>query len=91
MTAPDKSWTVYIAECKDGSFYTGISKNVAARLDVHNSGKGAKYTRSRRPIILKRTFGPFEHGQALRIEAKIKKLRKPDKLSFNLDETHLES
>jgi putative endonuclease len=42
-------WYLYILSCRDKSFYTGISKDVARRLSQHNSGQGAKYTRSRRP------------------------------------------
>ena len=45
-------WFVYILECSDKSLYTGITKNIPARLAKHNSGKGAKYTRSRRPCRL---------------------------------------
>lgn len=43
---------VYMLECSDGSLYAGYTNNVAKRLDTHNSGKGAKYTRSRLPCKL---------------------------------------
>ena len=45
-------WQVYILECNDGTYYTGITKDIPARLECHNSGNGAKYTRSRRPCRL---------------------------------------
>ncbi|MFH1227196.1 MAG: GIY-YIG nuclease family protein [Planctomycetota bacterium] len=45
-------WHVYILKCVDGSFYTGITNNIRKRIDAHNSGKGARYTRSRRPVRL---------------------------------------
>ncbi|MEW6027700.1 MAG: GIY-YIG nuclease family protein [Planctomycetota bacterium] len=45
-------WLVYILECKDHSYYTGITNDLEQRLSDHNSGKGAKYTRHRRPVIL---------------------------------------
>ena len=45
-------WYLYILECRDGSYYTGITQDIPARLDKHNSGKGAKYTKSRRPVKL---------------------------------------
>lgn len=43
-------WNVYIVRCSDGSFYTGIAKNVEARVRAHNLGRGAAYTRSHRPV-----------------------------------------
>ena len=45
-------WFVYMLRCGDGSLYTGYTDNVARRLAVHQSGKGAKYTRSRPPVTL---------------------------------------
>ena len=43
---------VYILQTKEGTFYTGMTKNLQARLDLHNQGKGAKYTKGRRPVKL---------------------------------------
>jgi putative endonuclease len=43
---------VYMVRCADGTLYTGLARDPHARVDVHNSGKGAKYTRSRRPVSL---------------------------------------
>ena len=43
---------MYVLECSDGSLYTGYSTDVQKRLSVHNSGKGAKYTRARLPVKL---------------------------------------
>ena len=48
----DKSWFVYMVRCKDGSIYTGITNDVKDRVKEHNSGQGAKYTVSRRPVHL---------------------------------------
>ena len=45
-------WFVYMVRCNDGTFYTGISPDVQKRVDLHNSGKGAKYTRGRIPVRL---------------------------------------
>lgn len=80
---------VYIVRCKDGSLYTGYTTNVKERLITHNSGKGAKYTRSRLPVSLvyyKRVDNKF---MALRLEARIKKLTKKEKealvKAFNLE------
>lgn len=43
---------VYMVRCADGTLYTGYARDPAARVEVHNSGKGAKYTRARRPVSL---------------------------------------
>jgi putative endonuclease len=46
------TFSVYILECSDGTFYTGYTKDLKARLKLHNSGRGSKYVRSRRPARL---------------------------------------
>ena len=43
-------WFLYILECSDGKFYTGITKDMERRLKTHNEGKGANFTRIRRPV-----------------------------------------
>ena len=43
---------VYIAECANGTYYTGYTNDLESRIKLHNSGKGAKYTRDRRPVRL---------------------------------------
>ena len=48
----NKEWFLYILRCADDSFYTGIALDIYSRLEKHNSGKGAKYTKSRRPCEL---------------------------------------
>ena len=45
-------WYVYIVECSDGTFYTGYTNDVDKRVSTHNKGRGAKYTRTRRPVTL---------------------------------------
>jgi putative endonuclease len=52
MKPKPRSTHVYIAECSDGSYYTGVSANVKKRIALHNAGRGAKYTRGRRPVQL---------------------------------------
>jgi len=47
-----KEWSVYMVLCADGTIYTGMSNNVILRIARHNSGRGAKYTASRRPVRL---------------------------------------
>lgn len=67
-------WTVYILRCADGSLYTGVAIDVKARVATHNAGKGAKYTRGRRPVKLVYREPAGSRGAALRREAAIKRL-----------------
>lgn len=63
---------VYVL-CNDaGTLYTGIAKNVETRLEQHNAGAGARFTRGRGPWRMVHREGPLDHGQALRREAAIK-------------------
>lgn len=71
---PETSWFIYIVECNDGSLYTGIAKDVAARISVHNKGRGAKYTRARLPVQLVFQESADNQGDALRREYEIKQL-----------------
>ncbi len=73
------SYFVYIVKCHDGTLYTGFTTDVAKRVARHNSGKGAKYTRSRRPVLLVYSCGYFSRNVALRMEAKIKRLTRKEK------------
>lgn len=70
---------VYIVRCKDGSLYTGYTTDVSERLITHNSGKGAKYTRSRLPVSLVYYKRVDSKSMGLRLEARIKKLTKKEK------------
>ena len=73
-------WHVYIVECRDGSLYTGVAKDVAARVATHNAGRGAKYTRARRPVRLVHAESGYDRGGALSREWAIKRLPRGDKL-----------
>ncbi|MDR1996855.1 MAG: GIY-YIG nuclease family protein [Candidatus Margulisbacteria bacterium] len=79
MKVISPAYTVYILRCADGTFYTGIALDAAARLQAHNSGKGARYTRGRRPVRLVYQEGGFSRGAALRREMAIKKLPRAEK------------
>jgi len=72
-------WRVYIVRCADDSLYTGVAKDVAARVGEHNNGGGAKYTRSRLPVELVYTEDAADRGAAQRREAAIKKLSAGEK------------
>lgn len=69
----------YLARCSDDSLYAGTCIDVAARQDMHNSGKGAKYTRSRRPVEIVYTERCKTLSEARRREAEVKKLAKVEK------------
>ena len=77
---PDWIWCVYLLKCGDKSLYCGITKDIVRRLRQHNAGKGAKYTRSRLPVSLLRRSVLMSHGDALRLEMKIKKMPRDKKL-----------
>ena len=74
-----KDWTVYILRCGDGSLYTGIAKDVKARIKQHNEGHGAAYTRSRLPVTLLYQENGFNRSEALIREAQIKAMPRSKK------------
>lgn len=73
------NWYVYMLRCRDGSLYTGYTDDPARRLATHNSGKGAKYTRSRLPVVKVYEECFADKSEALRREAAIKRLKKAQK------------
>ncbi len=77
-------WHVYLLECRDGSFYCGITNNLARRLAEHNGKKagGARFTRSRRPIVMRACLPCMDRRSASRAEAKVKALPRNKKLAF---------
>jgi putative endonuclease len=75
-------WTVYILECADGTYYTGITNNLELRIQAHNEGKGARYTRGRGPFKLKYTEECENRSVATKRELNIKKLSREDKLKI---------
>lgn len=72
-------WHVYMVRCKDGSLYTGITTDVMARIATHNSGKGAKYTRGRGPVVLVWEEMAESESAARKREAEMKRLSKTEK------------
>lgn len=77
-----KDWSVYLVRCADKSLYTGIAKDVKARVRAHNLGKGAAYTRSRKPVKLVFRQNGMTRSAALVEEARIKSLERSEKLAF---------
>ena len=77
----NKNWLVYLIRCSDNSLYCGISNDLKSRLIQHNSGKGAKYTRSRRPVDLVGVSPEMTKSDALKLEYRIKQLPANKKIS----------
>jgi DNA-binding protein HU-beta len=75
-----KPWHIYLIQCEDQSIYTGITVDVDARFQAHKAGKGARYTRSHKPICLLASRLVGSHSEALRIELAVKKLPKHKKI-----------
>jgi len=74
-------WIVYILRCSDNSLYTGITKNIAKRVEDHNTGGrlAAKYTRARRPVLLVYEEYAVSRSDATRREYEIKQMSKKSK------------
>lgn len=75
-------WTVYLLRCGDGSLYTGIARDATRRVAAHNAGRGAAYTRARRPVTLVHQEAAPSHSAALRREWAIKHLSRTEKESL---------
>ena len=73
-------WHVYIIECSDGTLYTGITNDLERRITAHNDGRGAKYTKSRRPVRLRFSEPAADRKNASQREYAIKSLRKAEKM-----------
>jgi len=75
------SWSVYILKCKDSTFYVGVTTDVTRRILEHNTcnNKGAKYTRSRRPVKLVYSEPQSTRSEACKREAALKKLTRAQK------------
>ncbi|RLB88598.1 MAG: GIY-YIG nuclease family protein [Deltaproteobacteria bacterium] len=76
-----RGWQVYLLKCADLSLYCGITNNLKARINTHNAGRGAKYTRGRLPVTLVAASLEMTKSQALKCELYIKKLPRPKKIS----------
>lgn len=80
MKSSEKAYTLYILKCNDNTYYTGIAIDVEKRLMEHNtSDKGAKYTRSRRPVVLIYREEYSDKSSALKRELTIKRMKRSNK------------
>lgn len=75
----NKTWSLYILRCGDGTLYTGIAVDVDKRFAAHAAGKGAKYTRGRGPLTIVYRESCGSHSDALRRELEIKALPREQK------------
>ena len=75
-------WSVYILRCADGTLYTGIAVDLAQRLDAHQRGTAAKYTRSRRPVALAYHELQADRSSAQKREAALRRLGRNGKLAL---------
>jgi putative endonuclease len=79
---PRVYWFVYLARCADDTFYCGITNDLVARLTAHNTGKGARYTRTRTPIDIVVTRRCASKSRALQLEYRVKQLTRVQKLAL---------
>jgi len=75
-------WWLYLLVCRDGRTYAGIAIDVAARFAAHSSGKGAKFTRSNRPVRMLGAVAFASKSEALKAEAALKRLDRTGKLAW---------
>ena len=75
-------WFLYMIRCADGSIYTGITTDVERRFKEHSTGRGSRYLKGRGPlrIVYRETVGT--RSEALKLEARIKKMKKTEKESL---------
>lgn len=76
------TWHVYVLRCADGTLYTGISNDVARRVDLHNQGRGARYTRGRLPVRLVYQEEAGSRAAATRREAAVKRMPRTAKIQL---------
>lgn len=72
----------YMLECADGSYYTGWTNNLKQRIEAHNSGKGAKYTKGRGPVKLVHVEIFDTKEEAMKREYQVKRLTKGEKMKL---------
>ena len=82
VSTTTKTWYVYLLECADGTLYTGITTDPQRRLEQHNRGRAARYTRTRRPVRLLGSQAIEGRVAALKLEKRIKSWRPRRKRAF---------
>lgn len=82
----EKSWCLYLIECRNGSYYAGITNDLRARYQAHVEGRGARYTRANPPLGLIGTRSYPDRASASRAECQIKRLPRSKKKAFLFEE-----
>lgn len=83
MPDPQQTWFVYLLECRGRRLYTGITTNLARRMDEHRDGKrGARFTRANPPVKLLATLQVAGRSEALKLEAALRRLSRAEKLHW---------
>jgi putative endonuclease len=82
MTTPIRTWYLYLLQCADGTLYTGISLDPQRRLQQHNAGRGARYTRTRLPAQLLGTLPAGTQREALLLERRLKRCNPQQKRAY---------
>ncbi len=85
MDAAPARWFLYLLECRNGSYYAGISTDVQARFAAHLAGKGARYTRANPPLRVLASRAFPDRASASRAEWQLKQLPRHRKLAFLAD------
>ena len=80
-----KPWFLYLLECANGSYYAGITTDVAARYAAHQSGKGARYTRANPPVRIVAQAEYADRSAASKAEWQLKQLTREAKPGFFKD------
>ena len=75
-------WFVYILECNDATYYTGITTDIGRRIQEHEEGRGAKYTKGRAPLKIVYREECEDRSSASKREMEIKSLSKEDKVAL---------
>ncbi|TFH14527.1 MAG: GIY-YIG nuclease family protein [Lentisphaerales bacterium] len=83
------AWYVYIVQCRGGSLYTGITNDLAKREEKHNAGKGANWTRVRRPVKMVYAEKHASKSAARKREIEIKGWRREKKLALITSDTNI--
>lgn len=81
-TNGEGEWIVYIARCRDGSLYTGITNDLPRRLALHNAGRASRYTRARLPVAIVYQEKCRDRSAALKREYALKALAREEKLAL---------
>jgi len=80
----ERAWYVYIVRCRTGQLYTGISLDVERRVEEHNRGRGARFTKTRRPVLLVYEETCRDRPSAMRREIEIKRMTRRQKVSMTV-------